>query len=144
MAARAVLSVALICWLGPDSFAEVIHTTDGRCHVGAILEEGDPLSLQTLDGPLELARDEILTIEGRAELMRSLRASQRSLQATDWSGSLRLADWALRKGLFDTALDLADQSLEIASRLEERPAVDLPMTLFSLPPGGFAELKTVS
>ncbi|MFH0944228.1 MAG: HEAT repeat domain-containing protein [Planctomycetota bacterium] len=140
MAPRAVLSLALICWLIPASFAEVIHTTDGRSHVGSILKEGDPLTLRTLAGPLELAQEEILTIEGRSELMRSLRASQRRLQAGDWSGALRLSEWALRKGLFEAALDLADQALGIASRRDERPAVELPDTLLALPPGGFAEM----
>ena len=53
--------------------------------------------------------------------------SERSkLGANDAAGRVALSQWAIRKGLWEDALDLADQALSVVQRGRAETAVALP------------------
>ena len=144
MNASAVLPLIFALAGTTAALAEVIHTKDGRTIVGQLqagssAAEADPeqpLLIETMDGPVAVVRTNLLTLESRAELLDSLRAARRRVSADDWAGQLQLSDWALRKGLFDQALDLADRALDTAARASGQPALELPRDLFRVPQNG--------
>jgi len=143
MRASALFPLTLILGVGAGAnlaSAEVIHTRDGRVFRGRIqaesgeeIEAGSPLLIETLEGPVEVDRADLLTVETRTELLRSLHASRRRIASDDAAGHLRLLNWALRKGLFDEAFDLADEVQAGADSPDAAELLEWPPELFRLP-----------
>lgn len=132
-----VLSLTLSA---PTLLADVVHKHGGGVVTGSLLgdPDADPVEVSTTGGTVFVPRDAILSIETGDELTRTLAAKKRRLKRADWRGAIQLSEWALRKGLFENALDLADQALLAARNRPDRPAVALPPDLFRVPVHGVA------
>ncbi len=133
-----LLGTFALGWIAPAIRADVVHTASGAAAAGTI-EEGSPADsviVTTLAGPVEIPREDVVLVENRAELLRALRAAERRVAPGDLDGTIQLADWALRKGLFDSALELADSVLDAVRRGKDLSAVKLPPALFEVPVAG--------
>ncbi|MFG0319589.1 MAG: HEAT repeat domain-containing protein [Planctomycetota bacterium JB042] len=133
---RPALVFLALASLSAPSAADVVHRHDAEPLLGAVRPGSDfaPLVVETLDGPVEVERAAIAYVEDGRSLERSLAALRRGLDDADARGRMRLVDWALRKGRFDDALELADEAL----RIEGEGAVDdlLPEVLLDVPVAG--------
>jgi len=123
--------------------ADVVHCKDGRTVLGAVQAGSNwaPVVVDTIDGPVEIARADVLTVEDARRLEKALARSRTALAKDDLPGRLRLIDWALRKGLFEEALELADDAL--ASAAESGVDQPIPEGLLVLPVAGVHRGETV-
>lgn len=127
----AVASAAVLSALGR---AEVVHLADGSSVAGAIERAATPerpLRILTLAGPREIAAAEIARVETRAELAAELGALAGAKDGNTDTALLHRCAFALRKGLFDEALDLAETALRRSAA--SGAAVALPPDLFDVP-----------
>ncbi|MBI4879410.1 MAG: HEAT repeat domain-containing protein [Planctomycetes bacterium] len=139
------LGTLALCLAPAAARADVVHTAGGRAVAGTIetSSPADPVIVTTLQGRVEIPREDVLLVEDRAELLRALCAAKRRLAPGDLDATIQLADWALRKGLFAGALELADGALDAAQRAESTSALKLPPALFEVPVAGVAAFGVV-
>ncbi len=131
---RPALAFLALSFVSAPSAADVVHRRDAEPLLGAIRPGGDfaPLVVETLDGPVEVERATITHVEDGRSLERALAALRRGLDDADARGRRRLVAWALRKGRFADALELADEAL----RIEGPEAAELPELLLDVPVAG--------
>ena len=119
--------------------AEVVHLRDGSTLVGTVVD-ADPaidLVVRTSTRDVDVPREDVVLLESRAALQKSLDGLRKSVDLErEPATAVPLIDWALRKGLDDEAIELADRAL--ASAMSQDPKVDvvLPPEFLELPIAG--------
>ena len=126
------LGIALL--LPALASADVVHVSGGAAYAGApTFHEDGSVSLRTLTGTVEIPADELREIEKGAALRRTLKTSRKKFGPNDAAGAAELCKWAIDKGLFAEAVELADQALGAVARGRAAGPVALPPTVLSLP-----------
>lgn len=130
---RYTLAALFVYALAPTSHADVVHRQAGDPLLGAVRSGGGfaPVVVETVDGPVEVARADVLFVESGHRLARALSTARAGLAADDVRGRVRLVEWALRKGEFEAALELADEATRLGR--EAGTAVPLPPELVEVP-----------
>lgn len=135
MIARLLASSSLVLLVGTTAAsADVVHLTDGRSHRGDVerAEDGGVV-VRTLHGEVRVPSDSIDRVEERSDLARELAEKRRRVGSNDAAGLIALSQWAIRKGLWEEALDLSDLALNAVHRGRAKEAVGLPLELMHLP-----------
>ncbi len=95
------------------------------------------LEVRTIDGVVPVASADVQSIESAKELDAALDALVADVKPNDANGLLRAAEWAIRKGRFDAALDLADRAFLRAANArgaaDSRGSLTLSPALLDLP-----------
>lgn len=131
---RCLTLAATILFVAPASQAGVIHLADQEPLVGP-LERGSlpsKIRVRTLDGVQEVRRADALRIETDEDLRRTLESTIERLGPENPLAMLRSAQWALRKGLFEEALDLADRASALNPELTIDTAAYLPLPVIDI------------
>lgn len=128
-------AVLVMLTAAPIMRAEVVHLQDGSQLAGTLDEAAadGSLTVRTLDGPVIVAAENVLLVEGRAALRDTFAKVKRD-QGDTAEGQVQLARWALRKGLFDEAVEAGDAALRKSAEADAKLA--LPPELFRVPIDG--------
>jgi|GEM_PF-3093059 len=95
------------------SYGEVYCLNDGSCLSGSSPAPLDDtfLSLETLNGPVEIDRNEILLYRSDEELKELFEHAKSTVDENDLDGHNKLAWWCRRKGLYEEMFGLYDEIL---------------------------------
>lgn len=119
--------------------AEVVHLRDGSTLVGTVVDTDPAIDLvvRTATRDVEVRRDDVLLLESRDALQKSLESLRRTVDLErEPATAIPLVAWALRKGLDEEAIGLADRLLGAAAALDPAVDVELPPEFFEVPIGG--------
>jgi hypothetical protein len=123
--------------------AEVVHLRDGTTLVGAVVDADPTLDLvvRTSTRDVDVARDDVVMLESRATLEKAFDGLRRAIDVErEPLTAAPLLAWALRKGLDDKAIELADAAAAAAASLEPPVDFELPTEFFDLP---LADVRSV-
>jgi len=134
-------AILLAAFTTDDAQADVVHLADGRSLFGSVSEANGTVVVTTSAGMVELDPAEVLRIENSRHLEAALARALARVDGNDPDALLLLGDWAVRKGLFEDGLDLADRALLAAQRRADtnRSDLDLPESLYGVPFKGIDE-----
>lgn len=140
---RLMSAAALAASASIVAFGEVVHLRDGTNLVGAVIDASPDVDLvvRTATRDVDVARDDVLLLESRANLEKSLDELRRTVDLDrEPAAGVPLVAWALRKGLDDKAIELADRILTVAASREPKLDVELPPEFFEVP---IADVRSV-
>ncbi|MBK6942734.1 MAG: HEAT repeat domain-containing protein [Planctomycetes bacterium] len=137
--------VAVVVASSPAS-AEVVHLRDGSTLIGTVVDS-DPavdLVVRTSTRDVDVPRDDVVLLESRASLQKSFDALRKSVDVDrEPATAVPLIAWALRKGLDDEAIELADRALSAAATLDPKVDVELPPEFLELPIAGVRSIDVL-
>lgn len=119
--------------------AEVVHLRDGSTLIGTVVDS-DPavdLVVRTSTRDVDVRREDVVLLESRASLLKSFDGLRKSVDVErEPATAVPLIAWALRKGLDDEALELADRALTAAASQDPKVDIELPPEFLELPIAG--------
>lgn len=119
--------------------AEVVHLRDGSTLIGTVVDTDPAIDLvvRTSTRDVDVPREDVVLLESRAALQKSFDALRKTVDLEqEPATAVPLIDWALRKGLDDEAIELADRALVAAASQEPKVDVVLPPEFLELPIAG--------